>query len=148
MLNIMKKRRCYYSRLWMTIGWCMVFCTSFAQQFAFPPSDVYRPDRMKKVAIAEASLGVAVSVGLYYLWYRKFPRSRFHFFNDNREWLQIDKVGHATTAYNIAVIQNDLMRWCGVPQNRSIVIGSATALAYMSIIEVLDGFSTHWGFSK
>ncbi|MER3463886.1 MAG: DUF2279 domain-containing protein [Chitinophagaceae bacterium] len=117
-------------------------------QFALEPSPVYRPDRLKGVVIGEAALAAVASVGLYYLWYKKFPRSRFHFFNDNKEWLQIDKVGHMTTAYNIAVIQHDLMRWCGVKSNESIIIGAGTALTYMSIIEVLDGFSTHWGFSK
>lgn len=117
-------------------------------QFALTPSPVYRQDRLKGVLIGETVLATAASVGLYFLWYKKFPRSRFHFFNDNKEWLQIDKVGHATTAYNIALIQHDLMRWCGVKPNESIIIGAGTALTYMSIIEVLDGFSKHWGFSK
>ncbi|MFL5786784.1 MAG: DUF2279 domain-containing protein [Flavisolibacter sp.] len=121
---------------------------SHAQQYALPPSPVYNSDRLKKVIISEAALGVVASVGLYLLWYKKFPRSRFHFFNDNREWMQVDKVGHMTTAYTIAVIQNDLMRACGVKPGTSIAIGSLTALGYMSIIEIMDGFSTHWGFSK
>jgi hypothetical protein len=118
------------------------------QQYFLPPSPEFRQDRLKGVIITETAIGVAVSVGLYFLWYKKFPHSHFHFFNDNREWLQVDKVGHAATAYNIAVIQNDLMRWCGVEPNQSILIGSATAITYMSIIEVMDGFSKHWGFSK
>lgn len=118
-----------------------------AQHF-LPPSDTYRPDRLKKVVITEVAISTAVSVGLYYLWYKKFPRSRFHLFNDNREWLQMDKAGHAVTAYNIGVLQYDMMRWCGVKKNDAIVIGSATALGGLTIIEILDGFSTHWGFSK
>ncbi len=124
------------------------FQFSGAQQFALSPSPVYRPDRLKPVLISEAALGIAASAGLYYLWYRKFPRTHFHFFNDNAEWLQMDKIGHTTTAYTIAVIQHDLMRWCGVKPGASIAIGSATALSYMSIIEIMDGFSDHWGFSK
>jgi len=118
-----------------------------AQNKFLEPSDQYNPGRLRGVAIAEIAGGILVSAGLHYLWYRKHPRSSFHFFNDNREWLQIDKVGHVTTAYNIAVIQYDLMRWCGVRNDASIAIGSFTALGYMSIIEVLDGFSTKWGFS-
>jgi hypothetical protein len=34
-----------------------------------------------------------------------------------------------------------------VNNDASIAIGSLTALGYMSIIEVLDGFSSKWGFS-
>ena len=119
-----------------------------AQQYFLPPAPGFRQDRFKTVLITETAIGLVASAGLYFLWYKRFPHSRFHFFNDNHEWLQVDKVGHATTAYNIGVIQHDLMRWCGVNPNASIVIGSASALGYMSIIEVMDGFSKHWGFSK
>jgi len=129
---------------------CLLFSstTGFAQQVFLPPSPVYQPDRLKTVVITEIATGVAISAGLYFLWYKKHPRSSFHFFNDNNEWLQVDKVGHATTAYNIGVIQYDLMRWCGVNNDVSITVGSLTTLGYMSIIEVFDGFSSKWGFSK
>lgn len=123
-------------------------CSYTNGQHFLPPSDVYRPDRLKKVVITEVVVSAAVSTGLYFLWYKKFPRSRFHFFNDSREWLQMDKIGHATTAYNVGVLQYDMMRWCGVKKNDAIIIGSATALGGLTIIELLDGFSNHWGFSK
>lgn len=123
-------------------------CSIANSQHFLPPSDTYRPDRLKKVVITEAVITTALSAGLYFLWYKKFPRSKFHFFNDAREWLQMDKIGHATTAYNAGVLQYDMMRWCGVQKNDAIIIGSATALGGLTIIEILDGFSTHWGFSK
>jgi hypothetical protein len=122
--------------------------TGYAQSLFLPPSAVYQPNRLKTVVITEVATGVAISAGLYFLWYRKHPRSHFHFFNDNGEWLQVDKIGHATTAYNIGVIQYDLMRWCGVNNNTSIAVGGLTAIGYMSIIEIFDGFSSKWGFSK
>jgi Predicted periplasmic lipoprotein (DUF2279) len=130
-----------------------VFFISFlpeapAQGMFLQPGDQYNPDRLRGVVVSEIAGGILISAGLYYLWYRKHPRSAFHFFNDNREWLQMDKMGHATTAYNIGAIQYDLMRWCGVGNDASIAIGSITAVGYMSIIEVLDGFSSKWGFSK
>ncbi len=126
----------------------LISLTSFAQELFLPPSATYQPDRLKTIVITEAATGVAISAGLYFLWYRKHPRSHFHFFNDNGEWLQMDKMGHATTAYNIGAIQYDLMRWCGVNNSESIVIGGLTAIGYMSIIEIFDGFSSKWGFSN
>lgn len=134
----------------------LAFLTVFAVDFFYarsqngflPPGEQYNANRMRTVIITEVASGVAISAGLYFLWYRKHPRSRFHFFNDDTEWLQMDKAGHATTAYNIGSIQYDLMRWCGVKNDASIAIGSITALGYMSIVEVLDGFSSKWGFSK
>jgi hypothetical protein len=127
---------------------CLGFQQAGAQQYFLPPSDQYRPDRLRKVVIGETILFVVTSVGLYYLWYKKFPKSRFHFINDNREWLQVDKIGHATTAYTLAAMHHDLMRWSGVKPNTAILTGALSSFAYMSIIEVLDGFSRDWGFSK
>ncbi|HEY4154312.1 MAG TPA: DUF2279 domain-containing protein [Puia sp.] len=124
------------------------FLCGHSQNGFLPPADRYKANRMRTVIITEVASGVAISAGLYFLWYRKHPRSRFHFFNDNSEWLQMDKAGHATTAYNIGSIQYDLMRWCGVKKDASIAISSVTALGYMSIVEVLDGFSSKWGFSR
>jgi len=124
-----------------------VFQQVGAQQYFLPPSDQYRPDRVKKIVWSESAVFVLTSVGLYYLWYKKFPKSRFHFINDNREWFQIDKVGHATTAYNVSVMQHDLLRWSGVKPNQAIVGGALTSLAFLSIVEIMDGFSKGWGFS-
>jgi hypothetical protein len=87
-------------------------------------------------------------IGLHYLWYKKFPHSRFHFFNDNNEWLNMDKAGHATTAYNLSSIQYNMMRWSGVKNNQAIWIGGLTALGFQTLIEIFDGFSQKWGFSK
>ena len=119
-----------------------------AQPAFLPPSEQYRPDRLRKVVIGESIIFVATSVGLYFLWYKKFPKSRFHFINDSREWFQVDKMGHATTAYTIATMHHDLMRWSGVKPSTAVATSAITSLAYMSIIEVMDGFSKDWGFSK
>lgn len=110
--------------------------------------DKFNRSRFNAVIISEAAVSTIATIGLQYLWYKNFPKSRFHFFNDNDEWLNMDKVGHATTAYNISAIQYNAMRWCGVPVNRSIIIGGFTGLAYLTMIEISDGFSSQWGFSK
>jgi hypothetical protein len=118
-----------------------------AQQYFLPPSNQYKPDRVKAVVLSDAAMFVVTSVGLYFLWYKKYPKSKFHFLNDNREWFAIDKAGHATTAYTLSVMQHDLLRWGGVKPNQAIVAGALSSLAYMSIIEVMDGFSKDWGAS-
>src|ERR1700730_15941568 len=75
-------------------------------QNGFPePANQYNPKRLRGVVITEIAGGLLVTTGLYYLWYRKHPRSHFHFFNDNQEWLQVDKWGHATTAYTVSAVQ-------------------------------------------
>ena len=119
-----------------------------SEQGLFPASQNFKPGRFNLVVICEGTFATLATIGFKYLWYKKFPKSKFHFFNDNNEWLNMDKVGHAASAYNIAAIQYNLMRWSGVKQNSSIYIAGGTALAYMSLIEIFDGFSAEWGFSK
>src|SRR5450432_3893126 len=126
----------------------LIHSTSIAQKDFFQPSENYNTGRVRGTIIAEAIAGSAVTFGLNYLWYKKFPHSRFHFFNDNSEWLNMDKVGHATTAYNIAAIQSDIFHWGGVKPGTAAVIGTLTSLGFMTMIELLDGHSEKWGFSK
>ncbi len=121
--------------------------SSFAQTDFFQPSVKYNSSRGAGVIISESLLATAVTFGLNYLWYKKFPHSRFHLFNDDNEWLNMDKVGHATTAYNIAAIQSDIFRWAGVKPAPASAIGTLTALGFMTMIEILDGHSAKWGFS-
>jgi uncharacterized protein YfiM (DUF2279 family) len=111
-------------------------------------NNLFNNNRFNKVVITEAAVTTACLVGLHYLWYKKFPHSRFHLFNDNKEWFYMDKIGHATTAYNISGIQYDMMRWSGVENRRAAWIGGLTALGIQTIVEVFDGFSVGWGFSK
>ncbi|MEO8861918.1 MAG: DUF2279 domain-containing protein [Ginsengibacter sp.] len=117
------------------------------EQGFLPASANFDRQRFNVVILSEAGISTLATIGLEFLWYKKFPKSRFHFFNDNNEWLNMDKVGHATSAYNIAAVQYNVMRWTGVNKTTSLWVGIATALGYMTMIEVSDGFSKEWGFS-
>ncbi|MCF8296170.1 MAG: YfiM family protein [Saprospiraceae bacterium] len=85
--------------------------------------------------------------GLYVLWYSDYPQSSFHFFNDNKEWLQMDKIGHAAVGYYVGKIGYEFLRWPGVEKKKAIWYGGTVGLAYMTTIEILDGFSAEWGAS-
>jgi uncharacterized protein YfiM (DUF2279 family) len=100
-------------------------------------------------------IGVAVSTAAFYTitllllkkqWYKKSVP--FHSFNDNREWLQMDKLGHATTAYLMSRGGYELFRWTGVNDQTATLTGGLMALLFQSTIEVYDGYSEGWGFSK
>jgi len=86
-------------------------------------------------------------IGLNELWYKNYPRSSFHFFNDDHEWLQIDKFGHATTAFQESRLGVDLLKWAGVSERKSIIYGSLTGFILQSPIEIFDGFSAEYGAS-
>jgi hypothetical protein len=80
-------------------------------------------------------------------WYKDYPRTSFHTFDDNGEWLQMDKIGHAWTAYHTSRFTTNLWRWAGVSPENSILLGAGSSLLYMLSIEYLDGRSAEWGWS-
>lgn len=100
-------------------------------------------------------IGVLVGTAAFYTitllmlrkqWYKK--KVPFHSFNDNAEWLQMDKVGHAATAYCMSRGGYELMRWSGVNEQASILTGGLLALLFQTTLEVYDGHAEGWGFSK
>jgi hypothetical protein len=103
--------------------------------------------RLTTVIVAGASLYAASMTGLYQLWYKKYPQSKFHFFNDNDEWLKMDKMGHFTTAYYISKAGYGSLKWTGLSENKSILYGGGIGIFYLTVVEILDGFSSQWGFS-
>ncbi|MBI3500413.1 MAG: DUF2279 domain-containing protein [Bacteroidetes bacterium] len=115
--------------------------------FSSPPPD-YDSKRGTAVFVAEGVLFTGALIALNHLWYKKFPRSKFHFFNDNAEWFQMDKIGHAVTAYNLGVLGMNALQYTGMKQRNAIWYGGMTGFAFLTTIEVMDGFSSDWGFSS
>ncbi|WP_315815813.1 DUF2279 domain-containing protein [Paraflavitalea speifideaquila] len=86
-------------------------------------------------------------IALNKAWYADYPKESFHFFNDNGEWLQMDKAGHVWTAYQMSRVSGALWKWAGLSAAKSAWLGGISGVAYQSIIEIQDGFSSEWGFS-
>jgi hypothetical protein len=110
-------------------------------------SKPYSNSRVKLLAATGVTIYVGSMTGLYLMWYKDYPQSSFHFFDDNREWLQMDKVGHATTSYYLSQVGFSACRWAGLSSKKATWWGGATGFTYLTIIEILDGFSSEWGFS-
>ena len=112
-----------------------------------PDTSGIRAGRLTGVLAAQGALYVASLAGLYFAWYKDYPQSSFHLFNDNGEWMQVDKCGHAITSYYISRIGYSTYRWSGVNEKSSAWYGGLLGFVYMLNIEILDGFSSEWGFS-
>ena len=107
----------------------------------------YNKKRIHLITAANIVGYGGTTIGFNSAWYSKYPRSNFHFFNDNAEWLQVDKAGHVYGAYIESFGSYEMWRWSGLPRKQRIWIGGLSGVAYQSIIEVLDGFSSEYGFS-
>ncbi|MET0243091.1 MAG: DUF2279 domain-containing protein [Flavitalea sp.] len=108
--------------------------------------EVSKP-RLLAVSAAHAIAWGGTFLALNNAWYRDYPRSAFHFFDDRKEWNQMDKAGHIWTAYQLSRISAEAWYWTGLDYRKSAWLGGASAFAFQSVIEILDGFSSEWGFS-
>lgn len=111
------------------------------------PSDSLNVSRRNAVVITEASLATITLIGLDQLWYADYPRSKFKTINDGAEWLQMDKLGHVFSSYQLGRIGAQSLNWAGVSERDQLLYGSTLGLGFLTAVEVMDGFSEEWGFS-
>ena len=128
---------------------CLCFTSSSRAQLQIPDtaSKMNFPGRVRLItAINVAGYGGSLLI-LNNAWYKNYPRTSFHTFNDTREWLQVDKFGHAWTAYNTGKVSAAMWKWAGLSDKKATLIGGLSGTAYLTIIEFLDGHSAEWGWS-
>lgn len=111
------------------------------------PSDTLNIPRRDAVFITEASLATLSLIGLNQLWYAEYPQSNFHTIDDNDEWLQMDKLGHVFSSYQIGRIGANVLEWSGESEKNQLIYGSTLGFGFLTTVEVFDGFSEEWGFS-
>jgi hypothetical protein len=111
------------------------------------PSDTLNIKRQNTVILSESILASAALVGLNQLWYADYPRSNFHFINDNAEWLQMDKIGHFYSSYQMGRMGSEMLEWSGASKKKQLLYGAGLGFAFLTAVEVLDGYSSEWGAS-
>src|SRR5688500_175386 len=86
----------------------IIFSVLFISLFLHSPSFSQKVDstinkkRLKRYTRSFAT-GYGLSlIGMHYLWYKGSERQPFTFFNDNAEWKQVDKLGHAYTSFYLS----------------------------------------------
>lgn len=109
--------------------------------------DSINKKRLNTVIYTGAGL-YTLTIGVLYLaWYKDNGANSFHWYNDNNSWLQVDKVGHVTTAYVMSNYAYWALRWSGVDNNKSAIYGGLMGWSAMTVIEILDGFAVDYGAS-
>lgn len=136
---------CYHSVLV-----CLITGSLFSQSktdLFLKPSDSLSISRRNAVVISETSLATLALVGLDQLWYADYPRSKFKTLNDSNEWMQMDKLGHVFSSYQLGRLGANTLNWAGVSKKDQLLYGSTLGLGFLTAVEVMDGFSEEWGFS-
>lgn len=91
-------------------------------------------------------VGAGSLVWLYTTWYKPYSTGAFHFFDDSQEWMQMDKAGHFFTAFHLNRLLQQLYKDAGIRSPEWI--STCITLSYLTGIEIMDGFSKGWGFSR
>lgn len=135
-------------------GWLVILCTClFSLNSAgqtshfFTSSDTLNKSRLWWVAGSKAGITTGGIITLEKAWYQYYDRGNFQLFNDNPEWLQMDKAGHVYSAFYLSDAGFELLRWAGVDKRKAAWIGAGEGSIWLLSMEIMDGFSTEWGFS-
>ena len=113
----------------------------------FKPSDSLNKSRRNGLMISESILATSALVGLNQLWYADYPKSDFKLVNDNIQWNQMDKAGHVFSSYHLGSFGAQALKWSGCNRKSQLIYGSTLGFAFLSAVEVFDGYSSEWGFS-
>ncbi|MFC6997477.1 DUF2279 domain-containing protein [Rufibacter roseus] len=103
--------------------------------------------RLTSLIAAEGGFYVAGITYLQFVWYRDHERVPFHFYNDTKGYLQIDKLGHVYGAYIESYIGYHWLKSAGVSRKKALLFGGTLGLVLQTPIEVFDGLYEGYGFS-
>jgi len=116
-------------------------------QFAALYPDSVNTKRLKSTIAIEAGSYLAGLSFLSFIWYKDQDRVPFHFYDDSKGYLQMDKAGHTYGAYRQSYSAYYALRWAGVSKRKALIYGGPIGLIFQTPIEVFDGLYEGWGFS-
>jgi len=106
----------------------LVFVIVGLSAYAQPQFVTSYPDTIVKKRLITT---IGVETGSYlaglsflgFIWYKDHERVPFHFYDDSKGYLQIDKAGHAYSAYRESYSAYYALRWAGVSKKKAIIYG-------------------------
>lgn len=115
--------------------------------FSLEPATTFHKGRFWLTAGTGAAVYSGISVALWHAWYKDYPLTHFHTFNDWGEWNDMDKAGHLFAAYIECNYAFKGASWTGMNRRSAMWTAMAVGTGLQATIEVMDGFSEEWGFS-
>jgi VanZ family protein len=130
--------------------WFLFLCfPSFSQNTQFEQDSVFETEKRTKKWLLPTLAATTYTGGmtfLYQTWYKNENQTSFHFFNDNRQWNQLDKFGHAYTSYQLGKLSYYSVKKLNYSEKTAL--WSSTAGFWLMLpIEIFDGFSPTYGAS-
>jgi Predicted periplasmic lipoprotein (DUF2279) len=112
-------------------------------------ADSLPPRRLAwKRAVTYTSAYLAGSMAILgFTWYRDRDVVPFHFYDDNRGFLQVDKFGHAFGSHVYSLVGLSYFQAAGYARREAILLGGAVGFILQTPIELMDGIHEGYGFS-
>ncbi len=136
------------STFWIYL--CFILLFAYPAKASALPDTADLPVNKKRLLVLGTGFTVGYTgllIGLNNAWYQNEARTSFHFFNDNRQWKQMDKAGHFWGAFHESRAGIDVLRWAGVPEKKAVIFGGLLGLVLQTPIEIFDGFQASYGAS-
>lgn len=118
-----------------------------SQTHFFVNADSVLNKRLIPVSIGVGAAWSGSMIGLSSIWYQDVEKTKWHTFDDSKNWLQMDKIGHSYTAYQLNRYTSNLFRWSGVKHKKAVFIGAGVSFGYQTTLEMFDAYTQEWGFS-
>lgn len=110
------------------------------------------PDRFRTAALVAASVGLTAAYGKAHWWQDGFTGQ---FKTVNEGWFGqgtahggADKLGHAMFSYTGTRLLTRAFEWAGNEPGNALKLGLLTSVGTLMGVELLDGYSKKWRFSK
>ncbi len=116
-------------------------------QLSNPPLDTLNKKKLYSIIAIEGGAYVGGISFLSFVWYKDSERVPFHWYDDSKGYLQMDKGGHAFTAYHESLAAYSALRWAGVSKKKALLFGGPVGLIFQTPVEIFDGLYENWGFS-
>ncbi len=142
-----------------TLFFCCFSATGFSQIpqadslpttvkfLSLEPAANFDKKRFWAVTGTGAAVYSGLSVALWNAWYKDYPLTKFHTFNDWGEWNHMDKSGHFFSTWTGCNYAFEGARWTGMNRRSAMWTSVGVGMGIMATFEVMDGFSDEWGFS-
>lgn len=112
-----------------------------------PDSNVLNKKALYKAVAFESAYYAGAMIVLQNTWYHNRKVVKFHFYNDNNGYLQVDKFGHAFGAYIESYIGYKCLINSVISKSQALIYGGSLGLILQTPIEIMDGIHEGWGFS-
>jgi hypothetical protein len=109
----------------------------------------YSSERKQTTLLVSAAAGSVLFFGsaTYFIYYKTYEPGKFHFENDFKSFLQVDKLVHSYGSYVATNIWYSGLKEAGLPKKKALLWGGALGFIPLTPKEIFEGFSEPAGFS-